>query len=150
MADITVRDPMSLFERRFGDMDRLLDRLGARAFWRNPELFADGDVLALDVREEDGQVVVETSLPGFQKDEIEVELGDGVLSIRGERKHEEERKEASYYFRERSQGAVARRVEIPGITAGAEVDASLKNGVLTLKIPMAEESKPKRVEISEG
>ena len=150
MTDLATRSPMGALERRFADMEQMLDRLGARSFWRGSEPFADVESLALDVREEDGTVIVESSLPGFKKDEIEVELSDGALSIRAEREHEEERKDAHYYYRERSHGAVSRRVELPGVAADADVDASLKDGVLTLRIPLAEESKPKRVAISEG
>ena len=150
MADLMTRDPVTALERRFTDMQQILDRLGARSFWRTPDLFADDETLALDVREEDGTVIVESSLPGFKKDEIEVELSDGALSIRAEQEHEEERKDAHYYHRERSRGVMTRRVELPGVAAAARVDASLKDGVLTLRIPLAEEAKPKRVEISEG
>ena len=150
MSDLITRSPMSTIERRFADMEQMLDRLGARSFWRSPTPFEDGESLALDVREEDGTVIVETSLPGYKKDEIEVELTGGTLSIRAEREHEEERKDAHYYFRERSHGATSRRVDLPGVAADAAVDASLKDGVLTLRIPLAEAARPKRVEISEG
>ena len=150
MSDLITRSPMSTIERRFADMEQMLDRLGARSFWRSPTPFEDGESLALDVREEDGTVIVETSLPGYKKDEIEVELTGGTLSIRAEREHEEERKDAHYYFRERSHGATRRRVDLPGVAADAAVDASLKDGVLTLRIPLAEAARPKRVEISEG
>ena len=74
MTDLITRSPMSAIERRFADMEQMLDRLGARSFWRTPDPFADSEMLALDVREEDGAFVVETSLPGYKKDEIEVEL----------------------------------------------------------------------------
>lgn len=150
MTDLITRDPMTAIERRFSDMQQVLDRLGARSFWRMPESFADVEALAVDVREEDGTFVVESSLPGFTKDEIEVDLTDGALSIRAEREHEEERKDAHYHYRERSHGSASRRVELPGVAADAEVDASLKDGVLTLRIPIAEEAKPKRIEINEG
>jgi len=150
MTDLITRSPMSAIERRFADMEQMLDRLGARSFWRTPDPFAGSEMLALDVREEDGAFVVETSLPGYKKDEIEVELTDGALSIQAEREHEEERKDAHYHYRERSHGAVSRRVDLPGVASDATVDATLKDGVLTLRIPIAEAARPKRVEITEG
>lgn len=150
MTSLMLRDPFTALDDPLTNMRRALDRLGAVNFRRMPELLAEEGRLALDVREEDGAFIVEASVPGFAKDEVNVEVADGALTIRAERETEEERKEAHYYYRERYRGSVDRRVELPGIAADAEVEATLKDGVLSLRIPVAEESKTRRVEISEG
>ena len=150
MTDLMLRDPFAALDDPFTSMRRALDRLGAVNFRRMPELWAEEGHLALDVREEDGTYLIEASVPGFKKDEIDVEVAEGALTIRAQREHEEVHKEAHYHYRERYRGSVDRRVSLPGIAADAAVEATLKDGVLSLRIPVAEKSKTRHVEISEG
>lgn len=150
MTDLMLRDPFTAMDDPFTNMRHALDRLGAINFRRMPELLVEDGHLALDVREDDGAFTVEASVPGFTKDEIDVEVSDGALTIRAERHHEEERKEEHFHYRERYRGSVDRRVKLPGIAADAEVEATLKDGVLLLRIPVAEQSKTRHVAISEG
>jgi len=150
MTDLMLRDPFAALEDPLTNMRRAMDRLGAATFWRRPELFVEESHLALDIREEDGKYVVEASMPGFTKDQIDVEVSQGVLTINAERKVEEERKRAHYHYRERYQGAVSRRVELPGIAADVAVDATLKDGVLTLILPIVEGARTRRVAIAEA
>ncbi len=78
-----------------------------------------------------------------------MQVHDGILSIKAQRsaEHEEGEPGGKYYRRERSWGSVSRRVALPGIVKDAEVGAELKNGVLTLTIPLPEAPQPKQIEI---
>jgi HSP20 family protein len=148
--DVVRRDPFAAIEAPFR---RVFDRMFDDPFFRVPALgmgsYSDEGALALDVYEHDGALKVQASLPGFKKDEIDVQVHDGILSIKAQRasEHEEGEPDGKYYRRERSWGAVSRRVALPGIVKDADVDAELKNGVLTLTIPLPEEKQPKQIQI---
>jgi HSP20 family protein len=149
--DVVRRDPFASLEgltplRRM--MDRFMDDPFFRPLAASMPMSEEGS-LALDVYEQDGKLKVEASLPGFKKEEIDVQVHDGILAIRAQRssEHTEGEPGGKYYRRERSWGSVSRRVALPGIVKDAEVDAELKNGVLTLSIPLPEEKQPKQIQI---
>lgn len=150
-GDLVRRDP---FMAPFAPFRQVMDRFFDDPFFRTPfptlaGLNNDEGSLALDVYEKDGNLVVEASLPGYKKDEIDVQVHDGILSIKAQRseEHEEGEKGGKYYRRERSWGSVSRRVALPGIVEDSQVDAELKNGVLRLTIPVPEKASPKQIEI---
>ncbi|MFA7250420.1 MAG: Hsp20/alpha crystallin family protein [Dehalococcoidia bacterium] len=145
MADITTRrDPFGLNSSFRQAMERFFDD----SFFRSPIGFLSEDgTLALDIAESNREIVVKADLPGFTKEEIDVQMHDGVLSIRAQHSEEHEEKNDRYYRRERSWGALSRRVALPGVVKDAAVDAQLKDGVLTLRIPLPESVGPKQIEI---
>ena len=108
---------------------------------------ASEGTLALDVSEGDGEVIVRASVPGFKKEDIDVEIDNGVLAIKAEHSEETETKDEKFYRRERRFGSVFRRVVLPGAVSEQGTKAELKDGVLTLRIPQAEEARPKRIAI---
>ncbi len=147
MAIIVRRDPFTFMSR---DITSTFDRLFSDAWRRSSprrRSTVDEGTLALDVSERDGEWVVRASLPGFSKDEIEVQVHEGVLSIEASREEEQAGEDVRYYRRERRSGAVSRRIALPGVLHEAEVDGELKNGVLTLRIPVPEQARPKQIEI---
>ena len=102
---------------------------------------------AIDVSEDDGHYVVSVELPGVGKDDVTVECHDGVLTIRGEKKSErEEKKEKSRYL-ERSYGAFSRSFTLPPNADPDRIQASFKDGVLTVTIAKTEEAKPRVISI---
>jgi HSP20 family protein len=101
----------------------------------------------LDLYEEKDEIVVKTELPGMAKEDIQVNITDHLLSIKGEKKREEETKEKNYYCCERSYGAISRTVELPTEVRGEKARASFKNGVLELHFPKTEEAKKKEVKV---
>ena len=143
MADIMVRDPFQAVRQV---MDRLFEEPLAR--FGNGPFGIDEGTLAVDVSEKNGSIVVRTSLPGFKKEDIDVQLHDGVLSIKADHKEEHETVDERFYRRERRFGSVSRRLALPGIVDESEVKAELKDGVLTLTIPVPEKAKPRRIEIA--
>ncbi len=143
--ELIRRDPLpavrNMMERFFDD-----------PFFRDP-LFrtgftnSDEGTLPVDIREHDGKLVVEASLPGFTKDEIDVQVHEGVLSIRAQHSTDDQTKNGNYYRRERSWSAVSRRIALPGVVDDSNVDAELKNGVLSLSLPLPQKPSPKQIEI---
>jgi HSP20 family protein len=147
MADLVPAESFRWMDRDFGNLRRMMDRVFDDTFFRTPALGLDEGSLALDVLEQNGNVVVKASLPGFTKEEIDVQVHDGVLYIKAEHTEEKEEKDAKFYRRERRYGAVARRVALPGTVSEADVNAELKDGVLTLTLPVPAKAQPKQIEI---
>jgi HSP20 family protein len=140
MADIVRHDP-------FNTLRQTMDRLFDDGLFRAPARFSDEGTLPVDISETDANLTVRASMPGFEPGEIDVNVNEGVLSIKGQHVEEHEEQGERFYRRERSTGAVSRRIALPGIVADSEVDAELKGGVLTLRIPIPEKAQPKQIEI---
>jgi len=102
---------------------------------------------SLDVFEEKEDIVVKADLPGMNKEEIEVTVTGDVVTIKGEKKKEEEVKEKDYYRRERSDGSFVRSVELPCEVKSDQIKANFKDGVLEVRMPKTEEAKKKSVSI---
>ncbi len=132
---------------------QMMERFFDDPFFREPfsrlgmNLGSEEGTLPVDIYEKDNKLHVEASVPGFRKEDIDIQVHDGVLSIRAQRSDEREEQTDRYYRRERSWGAVSRRIALPGVVDDASVNAELKNGVLTLTIPLPEQASPKRIEI---
>jgi HSP20 family protein len=130
------------FMRRFSEeMDRLFEDFGFRPrFFERP---MDAALWSPDVEvlERDGQLIVRADLPGMAKDDVKVNLTDDLLTLEGERKQESETKRDGYFRSERSYGSFYRSIPLPeGIKTNA-VQASFKNGVLEVTMPMAKSEK---------
>jgi len=126
------------------EMDRLFDLSFPS---RDTGLFS-GWSPALDVYDEKDSFVVSAELPGMKKEEINISLHDGALTISGERKHERENKEGETFRSERYFGKFQRSVSLPALVDTSKVKASYKDGILTVHLPKAEEAKPKQIEVS--
>jgi HSP20 family protein len=102
---------------------------------------------AMDLVETGEHLVLRADLPGLEKDDVEIEVKDGVLTVSGERKAGHEEKAEGIYRVERSFGSFSRSLTLPkGVDAG-RVEAEFDKGVLEVRIPKPEEAKPHRVEI---
>lgn len=109
---------------------------------------AEDGTLALDISEDDRDVIVRASLPGFAKDEVEVELHEGELSIKAQHAEETEQRGERFYRRERRVGSVSRRVTLPEIASDGEARAELRDGVLTVRVPRAKPETARKVRIN--
>ena len=103
---------------------------------------------ALDLYEDKDNIFVKVELPGMKREEIEVSLHEGMLSISGERKSESEHKDAEVYRTERFFGRFQRTITLPAPVAGDKVRGSYKDGILTITLPKAKEAKPKRIDVN--
>jgi len=103
---------------------------------------------ALDVYEDKDNVYVKAELPGMKREEIDLSLHDGNLSISGERKVEEKHKDGEVYRSERFVGRFQRTVTLPTAVATDKVKAQYKDGILTVTLPKTEEAKPKHIDVN--
>jgi len=103
---------------------------------------------ALDVHEDKDNFVIQAELPGMKREEIDVSLHDGALSISGERKAEKKYEEAEIYRTERFFGKFQRTVTLPAPVAADKVKAQYKDGVLTITLPKTEAAKPKQIDVN--
>jgi len=103
---------------------------------------------ATDVAEQADRYLVKVELPGVARDEVKITMQDNVLTIRGEKKHEEELQEKGYSRFERRYGTFERSFALPATVKADKVDASFKDGILTITLPKAEEAKPKLIDVS--
>ncbi len=128
------------------EIDRLFDAPLAELA-RMPQIFS-GWTPALDLYEDKDSFTVKAELPGMKREDIELSLHDGSLSISGERKHEKEASDAETYRAERFFGRFQRTVTLPAPVAADKVKAHYRDGVLTVTLPKTEEAKPKRIDVN--
>lgn len=122
-----------------------MDDLFRRAFGTAPETTAW--MPAVDVSENDGQVQVRAELPGLDAKDIDLNVSGDLLTIRGEKKQEEDRSEGDVIAKERYFGSFQRTVRLPAEVRQQDAQASFENGVLNVSLPKSEESKSKKIEI---
>jgi len=104
-------------------------------------------VPAVDIRETDDALLVQAELPGIDKKDVKVEVKDGVLTISGERKYEKDVKEENVHRIERSYGKFVRSFALPTNVDTERVDATMKNGILEIRLPKQESAKPKAITV---
>jgi HSP20 family protein len=129
-----------------------IDRLFAVPFAElaNASHLLSGWTPALDVHEDKDNIIVKAELPGMKKEDINISLHDGSLSISGERRSEEKHENAEVYRSERYVGRFQRTVGLPTPVATDKVKAQYKDGVLTVTLPKTEEAKPKQINVQVG
>ncbi len=101
----------------------------------------------VDVYDNDDNIVIKAELPGIDKEGIEIDVKDRVLTLKGERSSESEVKDDNYYRRERSFGKFERAFTLPADVDPDKIKADYKDGVLKIDIPKPEEKKPRQITI---
>jgi HSP20 family protein len=148
------------FERFRREMDRLFDDFTGgllRGSLFGPMPFRRPEVTfrtmpAIDVAETDKAYEITVELPGLDEKNIEVKVANGVLSIKGEKQEEKEEKEKDYYRRERSFGSFERSFQLPDDIEDDKIQATFKNGVLSVTLPKSAEAQQqaKKIEVKTG
>jgi HSP20 family protein len=130
-----------------GDMNRLFDR-----FFENGRTNGSARrwIPAMDLVETEDNLVLRADLPGMSEDDLNIEIKDGVLTISGERKARHEEKGEGFHRVERSFGSFSRSLSLPDGVDANGVAADFRDGVLEVRIPKPEETKPTRVAIGKG
>jgi HSP20 family protein len=134
-----AREMMTLREA----MDRLFDD----AFTRPLGLSGQSTVPAIDMYETTDEVVVKAAIPGFKADDVQINVTGEVLSIHGEMHQEEESKEKAWQMREQRWGTFERSIALPTQVVAGSAKAEFEDGMLTITLPKAEESRPKTISI---
>ncbi len=145
MTDLMRWDPF----RDFMSLRNAIDRLFEDAFVMPSRVWAPTTEwsLALDVAEDENGFIVKAAIPGVRPEDLDISLADNVLTIRGEVKRDEEIKEEQYHVRERRYGTFTRSIRLPTPVDADHVEATYENGVLTLRIPKAEQVRPKKITV---
>lgn len=104
----------------------------------------------IDLYEDQNEIVVKAELPGMTKDDIQISLNDNILTIRGEKKKEEEDQGKDYYRSERVYGAFVRSLALPAEINPDKVRATFRNGVLEIRLPKTEQAKKKEIKVNVG
>jgi HSP20 family protein len=129
-----------------GRMNRLFDDEFFKD-WEKQHQAMSSWVPSTDVLESKDDYVFKMELPGLDKEEIKIELDNNILTVKGEKKEEKEQKGETYHRIERCSGVFSRSFNIPKNVDPKKIKANMKNGVLELHIPKAEDSKPKSIPI---
>jgi HSP20 family protein len=139
---------------RFGElmtlrsaMDRLFDDDVFRPVRWGPGSF-DGPALPLDVTTDAEALTIEAALPGIKPDDVEITVEDGTLTITGRSAEERKADEGSYLVQEIRRGTFSRSVTLPSGLEPDKAEATFEHGVLRLRIPKAEQLKPRQIKIS--
>lgn len=102
---------------------------------------------AVDILETENELVLKADIPDVDQKDIHVELENGTLTLKGQRKFESDKKEKGYHRIERSYGSFARYFSVPNTVDPEKIAAEYKNGVLTVTLPKKEIAKPRNVKI---
>ena len=136
----------------FQEMEELLDRY-ARSSRRSLAKHEGSEMLSgdwaptVDIEENRDNFTIKAELPGVKKEDVSVSLEDSVLTIRGQKKYEKEEKDKKHHLVECSYGSFVRSFTLPANIKSDKIDANYKDGILSLTVPKAEESKPKQIEV---
>lgn len=147
MAALVRWNPWNDLFSLHNQMDQLFQTLNPEAELRTG---AETFNLPVDIRQSEQAFTIEASVPGFNPDDVEVTFEDGVLTIRGTHTTEKESKDGGYVRRERRVGSVYRQIGLPAEVRADEISAQFHNGVLTVTIPRAEKTQPKRIPVNTG
>ncbi len=148
------REPSDLFEDMQREMARFWNQLSPFAGWspfRAPRVWAQTGPAwepTADVYEKDDNLIVKAELPGVKKEDIDIELDQESLIIRGERHGEHEVRDEQFYRSERSYGSFYRRLPVPEGVRPDQIHASFADGVLEVRMPKPKEVEAKRQKIN--
>jgi HSP20 family protein len=146
MSKLILRryDPLIEMSRMLDSMRGLVDR----------SLTTDGDydepsyALALDVRENDTEIIVQAALPGVSEDQIDVSVHEDVLTITAERKEEKEDEGQGWHMRELRYGKFSRSVRLPTEVNREKIEAGLSQGILTVRLPKAQPTPAHKIKVT--
>jgi HSP20 family protein len=148
MMDLIQWNPLSEMVCLRERMNRLFDDS-----WFRTDGYGDDVAMgmwspAVDMFAKDDHLVIKAELPGMEKKDINLDLKDGVLTLRGERKHENEIKDENFYRREMSYGKFVRTFSLPSDVDPDKIKAEFQNGLLTIEVPKPEQHKPKQITVN--
>jgi HSP20 family protein len=135
----------------FREMEDFFDRFSRPMGWPHRfgrELAMEGEwAPRVDISETDNEFVINAEIPDIKKEDVKVNVENGVLTLKGERKQEKEEKGKKFHRVERYYGSFCRSFVLPENVAEDKIDASFKDGMLKLTIPKTESKKPKAIEV---
>ena len=137
--------------RRGNEPFRIFDEMLGRMFddWMSPRHTGDtrGWSPAVDMIDKKDEIVVRADVPGLEQKDLQVDVDNGVLTIRGQRQGEKESKEEDFYYSERWSGSFSRTIQLPSGIDPEKIRATFKNGVLEVHVPKAPQATGRSIEI---
>lgn len=143
-------EPWGVLRRFHDDVNQLFgeSRIGAAGEGDQSSIVTSNWTPAVDIKEEGERFVLEADIPGVDPKDIEVTMDAGVLTIKGERKHEAQQESNGYKRVERSYGTFYRRFSLPDSADAERISAKGKDGVLEVSIPKLEKVQPRKITVS--
>ena len=145
---------MTMIRKPFDELmtlPRVVDRFFDEPFFRPSRWFVhEFEIPAVDVKATPDEIEVKAALPGLKPEDVEILIDGDVLTIKGSYKHETEKEETGYVYRELSRGEFSRTIALPMPVLEAKATATFADGVLTLVLPKAQVAKPHKVEVKAG
>jgi HSP20 family protein len=115
---------------------------------RDEEMSVGAWIPPVDIAEEKDRIVLTAELPGFREDQVNIQMEGGVLTIRGERKFEDEKNGRNFHRVERSYGQFVRSFTLPNNVDREQIHASFDHGLLRIELPKTAEARPRQIKIS--
>ena len=128
------------------DMDKMISNVFEND-WNFPVRSKTNWSPPVDVKETDDSFTLTADIPGLTKKEVNVNVSDGIVSISGERKFENEKESDNYHYRERQYGSFLRTLNLPETVNEEKITANFKNGILSIELPKQEVALPKERQI---
>ncbi len=145
MSNLTRWEPMRDMVTLRDAMDRLFDEAFTRPW------YGDGGNVpgmpAIDMYQTDDDVIVKATVPGMKPEDIQISVTGDTLTLKGETQEETDNKEKAYHIRERRWGSFERTITLPTAVRSDKAQADFENGVLSIKLPKAEDVKPKTITV---
>jgi HSP20 family protein len=129
-------------------MDRLFEESFVRPRQWVADVFLEGGAMPLDIQTTVDELLVEAALPGLKPEEVDITIEGGTLTISGEHRTERKDEDESYLVHEIRRGSVSRSISLPEGLEPDRATASFANGILSLRIPKAEQVKPRQIKIN--
>ena len=141
------RSPLSDMNRVMNRMQRWMDQSWP---FEDEELGLSGESLSIDMHSDDNMITVNASVPGLKEEDINIDVNGDILTISAEKKFEREEDDdnRNWHFREIRQGRFSRSVRLPDDVKVDEAEASLEDGMLTIRLPKAESSAARKIEVN--
>ena len=139
-----LKSQLGELDRMRREMDRLWDNITRDHY---PSTFEYDWVPSLDLSDRGDSLVAELEVPGMDPKDLDISVTGDVLTISGEKKREREEKEQNYHLVERSYGKFSRSVRLPSTVDPDRVEASYKDGILTITLDKTKQAKIKKIEV---
>jgi HSP20 family protein len=143
MAELVRFDP---FQEMVGLRDAM-NQLFTESFVRPSGAGAGAFQPSLDLYETEQEYVIKLAAPGLKPDSFEITMQENVLTIRGQTQDEETKEDARYHVREQRYGEFLRTIQFPTQVDADKIQATLSNGILTIRVPKSEAAKPRRITV---
>jgi HSP20 family protein len=131
----------------FATLQREIDRLFEDFTRGFPAIRGQDLTPSLDVTETDKQIEITAELPGLEEKDVQINVSDNLLTIKGEKNAEKEQKDKNYRLVERSYGSFSRTLELPAGVNADQIKASIAKGVLTVTVPKPAPAQTKKIEV---